>query len=140
MKRLNEDSLESALKVLRVWLPPSRHPKATAELVEQVKALGPDQAIEAVKELKRPRRFIRRLGGNQLSVDITMGRLDNGESIRTKALVDSGCSGSCVDRDFVAKNEIPVRRLPLPIPVYNADGTINKGGSITDVVELRLTI
>ena len=31
-------------------------------------------------------------------------------------------------------------KLPIPIPVYNADGSFNQDGAITEVVDLRLTI
>ena len=73
-------------------------------------------------------------------VPTTLHWLDNGEVIKTKALVDSGCTGSCIDREFVQQHGFVTRQLPLPVLVYNADGTINNGGSITEVVELRIAI
>jgi hypothetical protein len=37
-------------------------------------------------------------------------------------------------------NNIPTKTLAYPIPVYNADGTLNKAGSITQTAELVMTI
>jgi transposase InsO family protein len=56
------------------------------------------------------------------------------------ALLDSGCTGSCIDKEFVRKNNIQTRKVPLPIPVYNADGSLNEGGPITEFVEMRMVI
>jgi len=43
---------------------------------------------------------------------------------------------SCIDREFVRRNNIQTRRILLPIPVYNVDGSLNEGGPITEFVEL----
>jgi hypothetical protein len=71
---------------------------------------------------------------------IILSTLDENNTIETKALLDSGCTGSCVDRSFVIRNHISTRKLVRPIPVYNADRTLNKGGAITETVELRMVI
>ena len=57
-----------------------------------------------------------------------------------KALVDSRCTGSSIDAGFVKAKGLNARPLPHPIPVYNADGTLNKAGSITHYVTLCMTI
>ncbi|CDO72200.1 hypothetical protein BN946_scf184970.g52 [Trametes cinnabarina] len=61
--------------------------------------------------------------------------LDDRRSFSVQALLDSGCTGSSIDVDFVRRNHIPTRKLPRPIPVYNADNTLNKGGPISEYVE-----
>ena len=38
------------------------------------------------------------------------------------------------------KHEIPTQKTPLPLRVYNADGTLNGSGSITEFVEVRFSI
>ena len=35
---------------------------------------------------------------------------------------------------------VPERKLCVPMPVYNADGTLNQLGKITEYVEVRMTI
>lgn len=54
--------------------------------------------------------------------------------------MDSGCTGSSIDAGFVQAKGLNAQPLPRPVPVYNADGTLNNGGSITHTVTLRLAI
>ena len=38
------------------------------------------------------------------------------------------------------KHELEKQKYPIPTPVYNADGTLNKSSSITEFVELQMQI
>ena len=38
------------------------------------------------------------------------------------------------------EHQFPTKKLPRPIPVYNADGSLNKDGDITETVTLRMII
>ena len=60
--------------------------------------------------------------------------------VTVNALLDSGCTGSCIDEDFVRQNDIRTRKTALPIPVYNADGSANANGSITEFVDIAMSI
>jgi hypothetical protein len=73
---------------------------------------------------------------DQMSVPVHLQTLDDGHILQVIALLDSGCTGSCIDKEFVRKNNIQTKKVPLPIPVYNADGSLNKGGPITEFVEV----
>ena len=57
-----------------------------------------------------------------------------------EALLDSGCTGSCIDQTFIRENGINTQKLPIPVMVYNADGTPNSAGAITEVVRLHVKI
>ena len=54
------------------------------------------------------------------------------------ALVDSSCTGSFIDIDInvVLHFKIPTKKLKVPTPVYNADGTLNQLGGITDYIKV----
>ena len=65
---------------------------------------------------------------------------DDGHILQIIVLLDSGCTGSCIDREFFRENNIQTRKVPLPIPVYNADGSLNEGGPITEFIEVRMVI
>ena len=65
---------------------------------------------------------------------------DDGKILSTKALIDSGCTGSLINASFVEQNHIPVHQLPRKIPVYNADGTPNSRGAISFFVMVELII
>ncbi len=38
------------------------------------------------------------------------------------------------------KHNLDTKKALIPIPVYNADGTCNQGGDITEFIELSMTI
>ena len=56
------------------------------------------------------------------------------------ALLDSGCTRTVIDKEFAKKKDLPIHKLPIPIPVYNADGTFNEEGSISEFALLELQI
>ena len=60
--------------------------------------------------------------------------------VTTRALVDSGADISCIDQHFVQKNNLPTKKLPIPIRVRNADHSNNKNGDIRYTCDLFLDI
>ena len=90
--------------------------------------------------MAEPKKYIRGRQGQQLDIGMTLGTVDDRRNFPVKALLDSGCTGSCISRRFCEENGINVHKFPLPIPVYNADGTENAGGAITDFVDLHVKI
>ena len=80
--------------------------------------------------------FLRSSAGRQLEALITLVPLTTpiSDEIDAHALVDSGCTGSCIDSAFVKRYNLPTKRYPNPLKVYNADGTGNDGGLITEYV------
>ena len=65
---------------------------------------------------------------------------DTLEKFTMKALIDSGCTGSCINEEFVTKHKMNLMALPKLIPVYNADGSLNASGSLTHVVQLKMNV
>ena len=57
---------------------------------------------------------------------------------KTRTLLDSGCSKTSINRAFVRKIGLATRRLKQPIPVYNADGSLN--GQVSEIAELEMTL
>ena len=80
------------------------------------------------------------MSGRQLDIKVKVQTLDDARMFPLKALLDSGSTGSCIGRKFVNDNEIRTRKTTIPVPVHNADGTLNKNGSITNYVFLRLSV
>ena len=72
-------------------------------------------------------------------VPIHLKTTDTMEESSTECMVDTGATGDFIDRDFVANNKLPTRKLSEPIPVYNVDGTLNDAGSILEVVDVVMT-
>lgn len=62
------------------------------------------------------------------------------KKIPTTALIDSGAASTFINRTVVEQHNLRTLKLPHPIRVYNANGSQNSAGSITDFVKARLTI
>ena len=71
--------------------------------------------------------IIRKSGGRQLEAFVTLMPSHSEElpEIDAHALVDSGCTGSCIDSRFVIRYSIPTKRYIAPLKVSNADGSEN---------------
>jgi len=63
---------------------------------------------------------------------------DTSEVHSIKALLDSGATGNFIDRDFVYTKGISTQSISCPIPVFNVDGSSNKAGQISKVVDVVL--
>ena len=93
-------------------------------------------------ELREPIRYIRRTETNtrDLTVNIVIETCSARSTFSAKGLIDSGCTGSSINRSYVFKHGLDTRKTIAPIPVYNADRTCNQGGDITEFAELLVSI
>ena len=97
-------------------------------------------SITALRSLKSNWKFVKGSKGRDLKLQITIENTESGSQLRANALLDSGATGSCINREFVKKNHLTVRTLPIKMPVYNADGTLNADGSIEGFTEVRMIV
>jgi len=74
-----------------------------------------------------------------IMLPIHLKMTDTMEETSMEAIVDTGATGDFIDQDFVTRAKLPTRKLSQPIPVYNVDGTLNKAGSIHEVVDVIMT-
>jgi hypothetical protein len=65
--------------------------------------------------------------------------MDTHETVQVKALLDSSATSMFIDWQFVHLNRLKTQILPFPIKVYNMDGSLNQGGSITEEVTLMMS-
>jgi hypothetical protein len=56
----------------------------------------------------------------------------------TQALIDCSATGCFIDIEWEKLNNVPMRPLSKPIPVYNVDGTANDAGATTDIADIIL--
>ena len=94
---------------------------------------------------KWEKRLSKRLSVNTLDtrrtliiLPIEVSTTDTSKVHSVKALLDSGATGNFIDRDFVRTKDINTQSISHPIPVYNVDGSPNKAGQISEVVDLVL--
>jgi hypothetical protein len=135
-QHLAEDKPERTIGILSLWKNGKRQAEVTIETINEINELSDTKAVEALNELRNPKQHMRSVGGNQMNMPINIQTLDDGRLFHITALLDSGCTGSCIDKKFIKEKGINTKKTARPIPVYNADGTMNKGGSITEYVEL----
>ena len=135
-QRIHEDSTPTAVRILRMWTHRHRQLEATESTIAQLNELSDEEVILALEELHTPRKYIQGTGGNKLSIRTILATKGHEKIIETFTLVDSGSTGSCIHRRVVEEYQIPTKKLPRPIPVYNADGSLNKDGDIKETVTL----
>ncbi len=113
----------------------------TNELLAELRLRG-ENARERLYELYNPPIIVHSQESlmNNFLVDIVLNPVAGTKTLSTKGLLDSGCMSSAINRSFVEKHDLPTQKINIPIPVYNADGTRNAGGDITEYVETRMTI
>jgi len=62
----------------------------------------------------------------------------NGKNLKVKALVDSGCTYTGIDKQLVKDKRIQMKSINFSFEVFNVDGTNNR--EVTKVVPLEIEI
>jgi hypothetical protein len=73
-----------------------------------------------------------------LAVDVEIESMDMVVRRCMQALINCGAMGCFIDIEWAKLNNIPMRPLTKPIPVYNIDGTANDAGMIIDITDVIL--
>src|SRR6202522_3104977 len=73
-----------------------------------------------------------------LKLKVEIETTDTAEKKSVSALVDCGATREVIDRHYAKSSGFKLVKLTEPIPVFNVDGTPNKAGSITEVMNLIL--
>jgi len=76
--------------------------------------------------------------GTSLLLPVEIGTTDTSKLYSIKALLDSGATGSLINRDFVRSKGMNTWTLSHNIPVFNIDGSPNEAGQISEVVDVVL--
>ena len=62
------------------------------------------------------------------------------ETLDVITLLDSGCTKTTIDERFAKEKGLKMYKLPVPIPVYNTDGSINSTRSIKEFAIVKMRI
>jgi hypothetical protein len=60
--------------------------------------------------------------------------------VKTSAMIDSGCTHTCIREKLVKEKNIPTQKLASSMTARNADGTMMGSKPITDFVELKMEV
>lgn len=73
-----------------------------------------------------------------MTLRLTVTALDTAKRLEARALLDSGCTTSSIDPDFVKRKQLTTQPAAINRAVYNADGSVN--GFIKEYVKLLVVI
>ena len=76
----------------------------------------------------------------ELNLQIELQDLEKGTVYQTQALLDSGCTGSCISQRFAEQKKLSLHKWEHPISAYNTDGMENNNGKITHYAEMKMII
>ena len=63
---------------------------------------------------------------------------ENGKRLEVNAMVDSGCTHTCIGEKVVEEEGIPTVKLPKPMKAKNADGSPSGNKPIKRIAASRL--
>ena len=138
-KKIWWSNKEEAMGILKVWVHSSREGECTKEKLKELNKMMDDEVLMAFKALEEPS-ILRKMGDKQLNIWVKLSMKDTYRTFYKQALVNSGSSSSCISWRFIKENLINTHLLLFPITCYNADGSTNKDGSVTEIVEMNMTI
>ena len=75
-----------------------------------------------------------------MKLSATIESTMSGIQLSTLGLVDSGTTGTCINCKYIIVHRLETKKLPISVPVYNANGTLNNGSAIKEFVEVCLII
>ncbi len=104
-----------------------------------IELAGPINMVPQPKTEQKIHTTIIGNGTQSLFVAVKLQTLDTGRTTKIQALVDSGATGSFVDRKYAESQQWNLRELEHPVLVSNVDGTTNSSGKITHAIDLLIT-
>ena len=75
-QRLTEAKEEKRTGILGLWVHPKRQPEVSQQMAMELNELSDEDVVEALYELKQPKRIIKGKGGNQMTIPIHLQMLD----------------------------------------------------------------
>ena len=122
-----------------MWVHSSRVEKCTEEKLKELNGITDDKVLSVLKALEELS-ILRKMGDKQLNIWVKLTTTDTHKTFCKQALVNSGSMSSCISQKFIKENNLNTIQLLFPITCYNANGTANKSGSVTEVIRINITI
>jgi len=138
-KKIQWSNEEEAIGILKVWAHSSRAEEYMKEKLKELNGITDDEVLMALKVLEKPP-ILRKMEDKQLNVRVKLSMTDTHRTFCKQALVNLGSLISCISRKFVKENLINTHQLLFPITCYNANSSTNRNRSVTEVIEINMTI
>ena len=138
VRRIQDQDLSIAIRDLKMYARKDREIEIEEKTITDINSLPEQDALWYIRNLREKPRHVRATGKNQMDVTGVIITMDTLSRHSIKALIDSGCTGSCINEEFVKKHNLNTIKLPKSIPVFNADGSSNIAGRLTHTVQLQV--
>ncbi|PFH44787.1 hypothetical protein AMATHDRAFT_134011, partial [Amanita thiersii Skay4041] len=109
--RIWSEKKEEAIRTLQQYT----HNKRTSEVMgELINQLHKNDALMAIYELKNKPTIVCTSGNHQMDIKAVVSTINTFQTFEVKALLDSGCMGSCINQDSVNRHQLNTTPLPQP--------------------------
>ena len=140
VRRIQDQPPPIAIWDLKTFVRKDREEEIMEETIKELNKLEENQTLWYIQHLRTKPWQVQVTGKNQMDVSGIIRTMDTLESFQMKALIDLGCTGSCINEEFAKKHQINLIPLLKPILVFNADGSQNIGGKLTHIAQLKVNI
>ena len=134
VRRMQDQDPAVAIRDLKTYARRDREIEIEEQTIIDINSLSEQDALWYIRNLRDKPRQVRATGKNQMDVSGVVITMDTLSRHSIKALIDSGCTGSCINEDFVRRHGLNTTKLPKSILVFNADGSSNIAGRLTHTV------
>ena len=100
VRRIQDQPSPIAIRDLKTFIRKDREEEITEETIKELNGLEENQTLWYIQNLRTKPRQVRATGKNQMDVSGIVKMIDTLESFQMKALIDSGCTGSCINEEF----------------------------------------
>ena len=141
MKVVDSKDKNQAIKHMRSFVHKSCQEQVTPRLIQQLREISKLKAQFMLHKLQQKLRFIqhKRQSDNTFEIKAIL-ETPSGEILDVITLLDFGCTRTTINERFAKEKELKIYKLPVPIPVYNADRSINSTGSIREFAIVKIKI
>ena len=140
-KMVNSNDKGHVIKHVRSFVHESCQGQVILRLIQQLREINELKAQFMLHELQQKLRFVqcKRQSNNVFEIKATL-ESPSDETLDIITLLDSGCTRTTIDERFAKEKGLKMYKLPVPIPIYNADGSINSAGSIREFAIVKMRI
>ena len=124
--RLWDLATKAGIGTLKQWIHDQKQWEVNKDLIQLLLNIPTNKALDWLEDLHEPKWFVFRTTkktDQELNLQIKLQDLEKGTKYQTQALLDSGCTGSCISQRFVEEKKLSLHKWEHPISAYNTDGT-----------------
>ena len=136
---MQDQEMAIAIRDLKTYARKDQEMEIGEQTIKDINSLPEQDALWYIQNLRDKPWQVRATRKNQMDVSGIVITMDTFDRHLMKALIDSGCTGSCINKEFVEKHGLNMIKLPKSIPVFNTDGS-NIAGWLTHMVQLQMII